>query len=133
MKASILLVAGLAAGLAAALATPAMAADTGHWKSNRSERQACLQIGRIENWRAPNDRTLIVDSDTHKKYRVDLLGHCPGLNFAQTIGFRSMGGMRLSCITPGDVVFFHSPGMEMRCAIRKVSPYRPPMKKKNRD
>lgn len=118
----------MAAGAAMLLAVPAFA-EGAQWHDNRAPHQACLQIGRIWSWRAPDDRTLIVESNTHKKYRIDLLGVCPGLQFKETIGFRSIGGMSLSCITPGDTVFFHSMGMESRCSIRTVSPYMAEMEK----
>lgn len=123
MKTSIL----LAAGLAALMATPALAQNG--WTKNHKERQACLQIGRIYSWRAPDNRTLIVESDTHKKYKLDLMGYCPGLTFKETIGFRSPGGTTLSCVTPGDSVFFHDVGMSMRCVINKVTAYTPEMEK----
>ena len=37
--------------------------------------------------------------------------------------------MSLSCVTPGDIVFFHDIGMEMRCVISKVTAYTPEMEK----
>lgn len=129
MKTSLLLAAALAAGVA----LPALA-QTGEqppdgWNSNEPSHQRCLQIGRIWSWRAPDNRTLIVENDTHEKYKVDLLGYCPSLTFKQTLAFKSIGGVGLSCITPGDIVFFHDVGMETRCVISKVSAYTPQMEK----
>ena len=125
MKASIV----LAAGIAVLLATPALAQNGDQWKSNHTERQACLQVGRIWSWRAPDNRTLIIESDTHKKYKIDLMGYCPGLTFKETIGLRSPGGSYLSCVSPGDTVFFHDVGMSMRCVINKIAPYTAEMEK----
>ena len=115
----------LAAALAAMLAAPA-AAEQG---AKPEARQACLQVGRIWSWNAPDNRTLIVENDTHQKFKLDLMGYCPGLTFKETLAFKSIGGMDLSCITPGDVIFFHDVGMETRCVISKVTAYTPEMEK----
>jgi hypothetical protein len=126
MKASFFLTAILT-GL---LATPALAQNSGdHWKSNHGQRKTCLQVGRIYSWRAPDNRTLIVENDTHQKFKLHLMGHCPGLTFKETIGFRSPGGSYLSCVSPGDTVFFHDTGMSMHCVIKKVTAYTPEMEK----
>ena len=119
----------LAAALAAVVVAPA-AAQQG---DKPQEQHVCLQIGRIWNWHAPDNRTLIVENDTHQKFKVDLMGYCPGLTFKEALAFRSIGGMSLSCITPGDVVFFHDVGMETRCVISKVSAYTPAMEKADKD
>jgi len=119
----------LAAALAGLVAAPA-AAQQG---DKPETPQACLQIGRIWSWNAPDNRTLIVENDTHQKFKLDLMGYCPGLTFKERLAFRSIGGMYLSCITPGDVVFFHDVGMETRCVISKVSAYTPAMEKADKE
>lgn len=119
----------LMAALAALAAAPA-AADQA---AKPEAPQACLQIGRIWSWNAPDNRTLIVENDTHQKFKLDLMGYCPGLTFKEALAFRSIGGMYLSCITPGDVVFFHDVGMETRCVISKVSAYTPAMEKSDKE
>lgn len=125
MKSSVI----LAAALAALVAGPAYAQNgEGDWHSN-NEPKACLQVGRIYSWRAPDNRTLIIENDTHQKFKLELMGYCPGLTFKETIGLRSPGGSYLSCVGPGDTVFFHDLGMEMRCVINKVSAYTPEMEK----
>ena len=121
-----------AAALSALMTVPALAqpaAETGTSPNEAAQKRVCLQIGRIWSWHAPNNKSLIVESDTHKKYKVDLMGYCPGLTFKEALAFKSIGGMSLSCITPGDVVFFHDVGMETRCVISKVSAYTPEMEK----
>lgn len=129
MKTSIL----LAAGLAALMATPALAQNGNKpddaWHKNDHPQRACLQVGRIWSWRAPDNRTLIIENDTHQKFKVDLMGYCPGLTFKETIGLRSPGGSYLSCVSPGDTVFFHDIGMSMRCVISKITPYTAAMEK----
>lgn len=132
MKTSILLAAGLAALMATPSLSPALAQNGDHGKAEgwqKNEPRACLQIGRIWSWYAPDNRTLIVENDTRKKFKLDLMGTCPGLTFKNTIGIRSPGGSYLSCVTPGDSVFFHDIGMSMRCVISKISHYTPEMEK----
>lgn len=129
MKASII----LAGTLAVLMAGPAFAQNgKKDWHSNNQE-NACLQVGRIWNWRAPDNRTLIIENDLHKKFKVQLMGYCPGLTFKETIGIRSPGGSYLSCVTPGDTVFFHDIGMSMHCVINKITPYTAAMEKADKE
>lgn len=112
------------AALAALLATPALAQDSNQqWTDNHSAKNTCLQLGQIWSWRAPDNRTLIVENDRHQKFKLDMMGYCPGLQYKETIAIRSPGGSYLSCVTPGDSVFFHDIGMETRCVINKIAPY----------
>jgi hypothetical protein len=89
---------------------------------------ACLRFGYIYNWHVVNDKTLIVEDNWHKKFKVDLMGLCTNLNYHEHLGFKSFGGMRLSCITPGDEVitrdFGTGPG---HCAITHITAYTPAM------
>lgn len=109
----------LAGVLCAVAITPAWADD----HAAASTGKACLEVGRIYNWNAPNNRTLIVESDTHKKFKVDLMSYCPGLDFKETIAFASPGGTYLSCLSPGDTVAFRDTGMGNSCFIKSVSHY----------
>jgi hypothetical protein len=117
-----------AALVAAALATPAFAQQA-QGSSPMAGHQTCLQIGRIWSWHAPDDHSLIVENDNHQKFKLDLMGYCPGLRFKETIGFKSIGGTELSCISAGDYIFFRDEGMRSRCSIQKVSPYTAEMEK----
>ena len=120
----------LAAAGAAFLTGPAFAQPASGGPPTPNEaRQTCLQFGRIYSWNAPDNRTLIVENDTHQKFKLDLMGICPGLTFEESLAFRSPGGSYLTCITPGDSVFFHDVGMETRCIISKVTPYTAEMEK----
>ena len=117
MKTKILL-----AGLVCLLATPAFA-----------EEQACLRVGQIWNWKAVGNQTLIVESETHQKFKLGLMGFCQGLNFKQTLGFKSIGGTELSCLTPGDDVFVHVLSMRQTCPIKTIDLYTPDMEKADKD
>ena len=121
---SILAASALAGGLALAVAGTAAAA---HPANSDRPQQRCLQIGRIYSWNADKtDRSLVIESDTRDKFRLDLMGYCPGLRFTETIALRSPGGTALSCVSPGDMIYFRSAGMIQHCAIRRVTPLAKP-------
>jgi hypothetical protein len=112
-----------AAGLAVLAAAPAYA------------NPRCLELGQIYNWKALDDKTLIVENDTHDKFKVTLLATCPGLSFKEQIGFKSFGpAMSLTCVSAGDSVVtrdFATGGQ--RCSIKSVEPYTAAMLKADAD
>src|SRR5687767_12761271 len=52
---------------------------------------ATLQTSRIENWSAPNSRTLLVEATDGSRYRAQFLTDCIGLPFVTSIGFETRG------------------------------------------
>lgn len=111
----------LAAGLAAFIAGPAAA------QSNE-----CLRLDRILNWHVVNDRTMIVEDNSHRKFQLDMLGTCPALAWQERIGFKVIGGTELSCVTPGDQILTRGPGSFGPCSIRSIRPLPPGHKGANR-
>lgn len=88
----------------------------------------CLQIGQIYNWKAINDKTLIVEDYSHQKFKLNLIGTCYDLTFHERLAFKSIGGMAISCLTPGDEVISRNFGMgPTRCSITKIEAYTPAM------
>jgi len=87
----------------------------------------CLQIGRIWSWKALNTRTLIVEDELHRKFKVGLQGYCPALPFKLSLGFKSVGGISgLDCLQRGDEVISHDVGIPYICPIMTIAPYTPP-------
>jgi hypothetical protein len=85
---------------------------------------ACLRIGDIYNWNALDDKTLIVEDNWHKKFKLKLIGACFDLKFHNALAFKSVGGMAISCLTPGDDVISRDPALgPQRCAITSIDPY----------
>lgn len=74
---------GLSAlGLAAASPSmPARAADP--------SQQPCFYARDINGFNAPDDHTLYIRVGVNDIYRLDLLPHCTGLTFRQSLGIRS--------------------------------------------
>ena len=94
------------------------------------EKKACLQIGRIDNWNAPNSRTVIVSTSNRTKYKLDLMGSCSGINFRETVAFKAFGGSSLSCLTSGDSILYRNDvGSVGRCPIQSITVYTPEMEK----
>ena len=98
-----------------------------------SAQHPCLRVGFIWNWKAINNRTLIVEDNWHQKYRVALIGVCTNLQFHERLAFESVGGMNISCLEPGDEVISHdfASGPE-RCAVTHVEAYTPEMEQADR-
>lgn len=90
----------------------------------------CLRVGYIWNWRTINNRTLVVEDNWHQKFRVGLIGICNNLQFHERLAFDSVGGMRLSCLEPGDEVISRDFGTgPERCAVTHVELYTPEMER----
>lgn len=114
MKTHVLAVLGVAA-VTIAVSTSAFAAPS------------CLELGRIWNWKVIDNKTLIVEDDTHQKFKMSLMGYCPDLPFKERIAFKSVGGSELSCLGTGDYVLAHDVAIPERCPITSVVPYTPDM------
>jgi hypothetical protein len=97
--------------------------------TNALAQKPCLRQDQIYNWNAPNDTTLIVEDDLHKKFKLTLLSKCISLTFKQTLGFKVFGGTGLSCVSPGDSVFTGDVTGPQRCSIKTVEAYTPDMEK----
>jgi len=90
---------------------------------------ACLELGLVWNYKALNDRTLVVEDDAHRRFKLTLMGYCPNLPYKQRLGFKVFGGTELSCISKGDEVISRDLGFPYRCPITDIVPYTPAMEK----
>ena len=59
--------------------------------------RACLQIDSIYNWNAVDDKTLIVEDNWHKKFKLKLIGACYDLKFHEALAFKSVGTAGIGC------------------------------------
>jgi hypothetical protein len=114
-----------AAILVSAAAVPAIAQSP-----QAAPPSACLRFGEIYDWKAQDNRSLIVEDNLHKKFKVALMGPCPSLTFKERVGFQSRDAMRLTCMRPGDNVTVRNMGSgTQRCPIRSIAAYTPAMQK----
>src|SRR4051812_11189702 len=117
----------LAMSAATMLAAPALA--------DMPKGDTCIRHFDLYNWSSPDDKTLILENNRHKKVLAHLIGPCIGLRFEQTIAIRSPGASQLSCIERGDFVSTRSFGSGIRstCAIGSLEPYSGEVKRHNAD
>jgi len=98
-----------------------------------SAQETCLRENQIWNWHAINDKTLIVENEIHQKFRLHLIGTCQDLRFYQRLAFKAVGGIGISCLTPGDQVISHDFATgPQRCAITRIEPYTHQMEEADR-
>jgi hypothetical protein len=91
---------------------------------------ACLQVGRIWSWKPLDKKTLIVEDQLYRKFKVSLMGYCPALPYKRTLGFKSNGGINgLDCLRRGDDVISHDVGIPYICPIMSIAPYTPAMER----
>ncbi|HTT82304.1 MAG TPA: DUF6491 family protein [Rhizomicrobium sp.] len=85
---------------------------------------ACLQAGRIWNWKPLDKKTLIVEDLLYRKFKVSLMGFCPALPYKLSLGFKSNGGINgLDCLRKGDDVISRDVGIPYICPILSITPY----------
>ena len=66
---------------------PAVASAAGDVVVNPNARIPFVQYGGIRDWRTDNDNDLYVQGSDRRWYRVDLMGPCTGLEFANGVRF----------------------------------------------
>ncbi len=91
--------------------------------------RVCLRQDQIHGWNAPDDRTVIVEDDFRKKFKLTLMTTCQELRFHERLGFKSFGNPGINCITPGDEIVSGSAIGPQRCAITTIELYTPEMEK----
>ncbi|HEX4158595.1 MAG TPA: DUF6491 family protein [Rhizomicrobium sp.] len=96
----------------------------GLFAASAEAQPACLQVGRIWSWKPIDKRTLIVEDELHRKFKVGLAGYCPALPYKLTLGFKSNGGIGgLDCLRKGDDVISHDIGIPYTCPVMSIAPY----------
>ena len=77
---------------AAALTSTAMAAPA----SSHADR-ACFYSRNLSSWSSDGRDTVNLRANVHDFYQLKLLGPCPDLTFAETIGLQTRGGSDFIC------------------------------------
>ena len=86
----------------------------------------CLRVGQIDSFSAikGNERAFLVTDRLHRRFRVNLMSRCGGLDYNMAVGFKTLETGRLACIQRGDTVLSRDPGVAgNRCPISSVEPY----------
>jgi hypothetical protein len=95
--------------------------------------RVCLQRSQIYNWNALNDRTIVVEDNLHKKYKLSLMVPCQHLQFHQTLGFKTFDPSALACVSKGDSVISGTEIGPQTCPIKSIEAYTPEMEKADKD
>jgi len=96
----------------------------------RTQGNSCLMLSQIYNWKVVDNKTLLVEDNFHNWFRLSLMAYCPNLPFKMRLGFKSIGGTGLSCLSKGDEVISHDFGMgRYNCPIVKIEQVPPPAPK----
>lgn len=83
--------------------------------------RACLQQINIYSFDSvPGNRALIVTDRARKRYRVNFMGVCSGLQFNTGLAFKTHGISSLSCIARGDSVIHRDTAGPPQCIIQSV-------------
>jgi hypothetical protein len=90
--------------------------------------RACLRFGEIWSWKALDNYTIVAEDNQHNKFKLSLMGYCPSVQFRERVGFKSLGAMHLTCMTPGDDIIVNNPGTgPQNCPIKSIVTYTPAM------
>jgi hypothetical protein len=95
--------------------------------------QACLRVGQIYNWKVLDNQTMVVEDLSHNKFKLGLMGYCTNLAFKERVGFKSIGGTQLSCLSAGDDVVIRDQVAGGPCPIKTIVPYTAEMEKADKD
>lgn len=93
----------------------------------------CLRQANIYNWTALDNRTVIVEDDFHKKFKLTLMTPCLNMQFHERLGFKTFGGSQLACVSKGDEILSGSPIGPQHCPISKIEAYTAEMEKADKD
>jgi hypothetical protein len=111
--------AGLLAG--AALAQTALAQSAAPPARSSAPRRECFWSRNISGFTAPDDHTVYVRVAVSDIYRLDLMGYCPNVEWAQTIGVKTTAGNDYICQGLDADLIVPNPGIgPQRCAVSAV-------------
>lgn len=105
-------------------ASPAPAAAAAAETAAAKPQRQCFFTRNVSNFSAVDDQTVNVRVGVKDVYRLDMLGHCPDIDWTQQIALISRGGSSI-CTGMDATIVVKSPIGPQRCAvktIRKLTP-----------
>jgi hypothetical protein len=102
------------------LTTPALAADP----AGKPAPRACFRPDNVENFSAPDEKTVYLRVNRKEVYRLDLMGHCPDVDWAWEIALQNRGSSWI-CSPLDATVLVKTPIGPQRCAVEKMSKVSP--------
>jgi hypothetical protein len=91
------------------------------------KREACFYSNQFENWRAPDDKTILIRVGVSRFYRLDLVGSCNGLTWPNAYLVNRIHGPSLICRpVDWDLSVSDSPhGLEHGCIVKSMTQLTP--------
>ncbi len=81
----------------------------------------------------PGNRSLVVEDRSHRRYRVNFMGICSGLQYKLGLRFKTFSTSNLSCLSRGDQVIRRDPVAPSQCIIRDIQYQTPELDRKDRE
>ena len=117
----------IAVAVAAALLAPSFPSQAQNANASRPG-DACFYSNQFENWRAPDDRTILIRVGVSRYYRLDLAGPCNGLTWPSATLINRIHGPDLICKPiDWDLMVSDSPtgGFEHGCIVKSMTQLSP--------
>jgi hypothetical protein len=107
--------------LIAAAAVPAYAQTPGAPPSR------CFMVDQLQNWRAPDDKTIYIRVQLGKFYRLDLAQDCPELKYADSHIVLRVHGPEMVCYAVDlDLLVAQSlSDIKTACIVKSITPLAP--------
>lgn len=81
----------------------------------------CFNVDSVSGFQTDNDDGIYVTVGANRTYQLEVLGHCPNVDWTQRVGLRTRGssfvctGMDVDLVVPQDGM-----GPPLRCAVKAV-------------
>lgn len=109
---------------------PAQAQAPAQTPAKPPARTDCLRLGQVDSFSAikGNERAFVITDKLRRRFKINLMYRCPGLDFNLAVGFKTLENGPLACISRGDTVISRDVTRAGdRCPISSVEPYTPAM------
>ncbi|MEI6438559.1 MAG: DUF6491 family protein [Alphaproteobacteria bacterium] len=108
----------LALVAATSLAVPVMAAPAN--PAPKTSTRTCFRANDVENFSAPDDRTVYVRVNRKDVFRLDLFSPCPDVDWAWEIALESRGSSWI-CSALDATVITKTPIGPQKCQVKKLT------------
>lgn len=109
----------LALAAAGALGLPLTAAAATSDSAPAKPQRACFWTSQINNFAAPDEKTVYVRVGVRDVFQLDMLGRCPDVDWNQAIAVRSRGSSHICSGLDAEIIS-PTPLGPQRCPVKSV-------------
>jgi hypothetical protein len=80
----------------------------------------CFLSRNVNNFTAPDDRTVFIRVGVSDVYRLDLMATCPEITFRQSLALESLPGNPWICSPLDATVISRDVGIPLRCPVKAI-------------